>query len=111
MSLPKPFLELSAAVRPQILKLARQERLIDTAFREFRKAVYPGASDAQIAALRTSFIAGAAEVMALITYAADTSTNDATDDDMALMRGIHDELERYHDRTLRAAQADIGKPQ
>lgn len=67
---PKEFRDLA---RPKIRKLARQGRLVDTAFKVFVDAVYPGAPPDQRAALRIAFFAGAQELHALQMLAAGRS--------------------------------------
>lgn len=98
---PEDFRSLA---RPKIRKLARQGRLVDTAFRVFCDAVYPGASDDQRAALRIAFFAGAQELHALQMAAADEGDG-VTDGDLEMYGQIAEEVERFHERTLRAMTA------
>ena len=111
MPLPPSFIAISDAVRPQILKMARRETLVDDAFKAFRARVYPDASADQCAMMRIAFMAGAAELLALITYASDTASDDATDADLAMMEGISNEIERAYERILRTASANRGQRQ
>lgn len=110
-TLPKSFLDLSARVRPQILKLARQNRLVDEAFKAYRLKAYPDANDDQIAAMRNSFFAGACELLNLMEFAADVSTMDATQSDLDMMEGIGTEIELAYKRVLMTANAAKDRPQ
>lgn len=92
------------AVRSQIRKLARQGRLVDTAFRAFREMAYPGASDDQIHALRVAFFAGAAEIYAIMMAALDDGVAE-TDDDLAFMGQWVREITEFHERTLATTDA------
>lgn len=105
MPLHHDFITLSKAVRPRILKLARQGRLVDECFKEFQRKVYPGAPQDQVACMRTCFFAGAAEMFAMQAYASDTDTMDPTDEDLELLSNINAEIERFHQRTIEAAKA------
>lgn len=96
--------EFRALARPQIRKLARQGKLVDTAFKVFQRTVYPGATPDQVNALRISFFAGAQEINALLLCTLDEGDN-ATDGDLAFMSDWQDEIERFHDRTMAAMQA------
>lgn len=102
---PQALKQVEPRIRAAICKLARQGRLIDEAFKQFQRAVYPGAPPDQVHEMRTCFYAGAAELQALQFFAADTETNDATDGDLELWANIHNEIERFHQRTLKAAGA------
>ena len=95
--------------RPAARKLARQGRLIDETFKIFQRSVFPGAPPDQVAALRTTFFAGAQEVFVLLTAGVDEG-DEITDGDMAFMQGWAEELERFHAKTIAAAQAS-GKRQ
>ena len=106
MPLHHDFLTRSRAVRPKIIKLARQGRLVDTAFKEFQRACFPGAPADQVHIMRICFFAGASELHALITYASDTATDDATDEDIRLWTNIIEEIERFHEFTIKASGAD-----
>lgn len=106
MTLHKAFIEKSKAVRPSILKLARRYKLIDQCFKEFQREVFPGAGQDQVAAMRTCFFAGVAELHAVQMYAADTSTMEPTEDDLELYSNIMEEVELFHKRTIDAARAD-----
>lgn len=92
-------------VRPKARKLARQGRLIDECFKVFQRAVFPGAPPDQVAALRTTFFAGAQEVFMLMTAGVDDG-DEITDGDMQFMEGWADELARFHEKTIAAAMAD-----
>lgn len=98
---PQAFRDLA---RPKIRKLARQGRLVDTAFKVFCDAVYPGAPPDQRAALRIAFFAGAQELHALQMAAADEG-NDVTEGDLEMYGQIAEEIELFHNRTLRAMRA------
>lgn len=100
--------EFRALTRPKIRKLARQGRLVDTAFKVFCDAVYPGAPQDQRAALRIAFFAGAQELHALQMAAADLGS-DVTEGDFEMYRQMAEEIERFHERTLRAMSAPAGK--
>lgn len=97
--------------RREVMKLARQGRLMDEAFKVFQRMVYPGAPADQVAALRVAFFGGAAEFWALFCAAAE-DCEDTTDDDDAFMSAVLDEIERAHERTATLAMAKAeGKPQ
>lgn len=91
------------AVRSHLRRLARQGRLVDTAFRFFCEAVYPGAPPDQIRELRVAFFAGAAELHALIISGLD---EDETEADLDFMNGWAREITGFHERTLAAALAE-----
>jgi hypothetical protein len=110
MSLHHDMKALSRAVRPKIMKMARRQKLVDQCFKEFQRAVYPGAPQDQVREMRTCFFAGAAELVAMITYGADTATDDATDEDLMFMQNIHEEIERFHRRTIDTATTPRGRP-
>ena len=105
------FLNLSKKVRPKILKLARRRKLVDMCFKEFQRAVYPNAPQDQVAALRVSFFAGVAELHAMMTYASNFETDDATEEDLELFSNIMEEVEIFHQRTMVASMADRSNPQ
>ncbi|MCA2014407.1 hypothetical protein LCM17_23150 [Cereibacter sphaeroides] len=83
----------------EIRKLARQGRLVDASFRAFQQLVYPGVPHDQVAALRVAFMAGAAEVHAILMNILDDG-DEPTDADMSLYGGIASEIETFHNRTL-----------
>lgn len=92
--------------RATLRKLARQGRLIDECFKEFQRAVYPGAAPDQVAALRTAFFAGAAEVWAVMNAAVDDGDPDEiSTEEGAFMQGWVDEIERFHERTIATMRA------
>ena len=95
--------------RPEARKLARQGKLIDESFKVFQRVVFPGAPPDQVAALRTTFFAGAQEIFMLMTAGLDEG-DDITAGDMEFMAGWTDELERFHQKTIAAATAR-GTPQ
>lgn len=95
--------------RPKARKLARQGKLIEESFKIFQRVVFPGAPPDQVAALRTTFFAGAQEVFVLMTAGVDEG-DDITDGDMEFMAGWADELERFHQKTIAAAM-DAGPRQ
>lgn len=100
--------EFRALARPKIRKLARQGRLVDTAFKVFCDAVYPGAPPDQRAALRIAFFASAQELHALQMAAADEG-DDVTDGDIEMYSAMAEEIERFHERTLRMILEPTGK--
>ena len=73
---------LAGMIRPEILKLAGRRKLLDKCFNEFLGAVYPGASPDQVREMRICFMAGAAELHAVITYGASPGMQ-VRDTDMA----------------------------
>lgn len=97
--------EFRALARPQIRKLARQGKLVDTTFKVFQRAVYPGAPPDQVAALRIAFFAGAQEINALLLASLDEG-EDATDGDLEFMSHWQQEIEDFHERTIAAMQAE-----
>ncbi|MGI3170018.1 hypothetical protein ACRARG_12735 [Pseudooceanicola sp. C21-150M6] len=96
--------EFRSLARPQIRKLARRGKLVDTAFKVFCDAVYPGCPEDQRAALRIAFFAGAQELHVLQMTAVDEGS-DITDDDYLIYGQIAEEIERFHQRTLAAMEA------
>lgn len=100
--------EFRALARPKIRKLARQGRLVDTTFKVFQRAVYPGAPPEQVNALRIAFFAGAQEINALLLASLDEG-NDPTDGDLEFMSHWQDEIERFHKRTIATMRANEGK--
>ena len=99
---PEDFRNLT---RSELRRLARKGVLIDTAFKVFRRTVYPDAGPDQVAAMRTCFFAGAAEVHAMTTAGLDEGAEE-TDGDLEFMAGWVDEIERFHRRTIAAMTAD-----
>ena len=99
---------INRMLRGEVRKLARQGKLVDEAFKVFQRMVYPGAPPDQVAALRITFFAGAAEVAALLDAGLDDGLTE-TDGDMAFMSSWMDEIARFHARTLAAMTAG-GKP-
>lgn len=100
---------LAAAVRPQIIKLARQGKLIDETFKVTRKGLFPDATPDQIAMMRTMFLAGAGELMALQMYGV-TDDEDPTAEDELLFGQIMEEIELRHGQTLQLAFTRFGGP-
>lgn len=96
------------AVQSHLRKLARQGRLIDTAFRYFREAVYPGAPPDQIRELRVAFFAGAAEAHAL-TMAGLDENDDPSEAELDFMSNWVREVTEFHERTLATALAPKGE--
>ena len=99
---------LAGKIRPGILKLARDKKLIEKCFQEFCRVVYPGAPKDQIRELRTSFFAGAAELQAMMIYGS-SSGMEVNQKDMKFMKGISDEMEIFHQRTIKTANADLNR--
>ena len=97
--------EFRALTRPKLIKLARQGKLIDTAFKCFQRFAYPGAPPDQVAVMRTCFFAGAAELWAM-TIAVAEEGDDVTDSDEQFVANFVDEIERFHERTLQTMTAD-----
>ncbi|MEQ8292517.1 MAG: hypothetical protein RIA08_09945 [Roseovarius sp.] len=97
--------EFRALTRPKLVKLARQGKLIDTAFKCFQRYVYPGAQPDQVAVMRTCFFAGAAELWAMQMAAADEG-DDVTDGDEQFLADFVNEIERFHQRTLQTMTAN-----
>jgi hypothetical protein len=110
MALHHDFVSTSKDVRGPILKLARKGRLVDQAFKEFQRAVYPNAPDDQVAALRISFFAGATELNSMLMFGTSLDS-DVTDADLKFWTHVVDEIERFHKRTIQAAKASPKKPQ
>lgn len=102
---PKEFRTLT---RPAIRKLARQGKLVDTTFKVFQRAVFPGAGPDQIHTLRIAFFAGAQEINALLLTSLDEG-DEATDGDLDFMSQWQDEITRFHERTIKAMSADTGR--
>jgi hypothetical protein len=96
-------------VRARLRKLARQGRLVDTAFKEFQRAVFPGAPPDQVHTMRVCFFAGAAELHALINAGLDDGVAD-TDGDLEFMNQWVDEIEAFHRRTIAAMTAPKHRP-
>lgn len=99
---------MSEAARPRILKLARRQKLVDECFKEFSRAVFPGAPPEQVSIMRTCFFAGAAELQAVLFYAT-APTLAVTGDDLDLMECFTKEIERFHARTIETMNADTSK--
>jgi hypothetical protein len=96
--------------RRELRKLARQGRLVDECFKTFQRMVYPGASPEQVATMRICFFAGAAELMAITLAGLDDGVAE-TEGDLDFMEQWHGEVERFHERTIAAMQAnDGGRP-
>lgn len=95
--------------RAEVRKLARQGKLMDTAFKAFQRAAYPDAPPDQVAALRVTFFAGAAELHALMIIGADdTSPDEISGDEEEMAFAAFDEVTRFHERTLRLAMQKPG---
>jgi hypothetical protein len=97
------------ATRAELRKLARQGRLMDEAFKSFQRTVYPGAPPDQVAALRTTFFAGAAELVALLTAGSDvTSADQVSAEEEAMVFAVFTEVTDFHDRTVKLATTRTG---
>lgn len=96
-------------IRSEVRKLARQGKLIDAAFKVFRRAVFPGAEPDQVHAMRICFFAGAAEIHALMMAGLDDGLSE-TDGDLVFLQQWVDEIEQFHTRTIAAMQAQKGAP-
>lgn len=87
--------------RNEIRKLARKGKLMDTAFKHFQRAVYPGAPPDQVRELRTTFMAGAAELHALmVTGVDDTSPEETSAAEEAMIFAVFEEIQSFHRRTV-----------
>lgn len=92
---------VNTETRTRLRKLARQGRLIDEAFKHYQRAVYPGAPPDQVHELRTTFYAGAAELIALIAVAADDTPEDQISaEEEAMTFAAFNEVETFHRRTV-----------
>ena len=103
------FKELHKKTNGQILKLARQGKLIDKAFKEFSRKVYPGAPPQQIEMMRICFFAGATELHAMLEFGADL-TEGVSEADMDFWANVVGEIELFHRTTIAASDA-TGTPQ
>lgn len=87
--------------RREIRKIARKGKLMDTAFKLFQRHVFPDAPPDQVRDLRITFMAGAAELHALmIAGADDTSPEDVSGEEEAMVFAVFDEITRFHRRTV-----------
>ncbi|MGB0928877.1 MAG: hypothetical protein ACPGVA_16815 [Pikeienuella sp.] len=100
---------LARIAGPKIRKLARQGKLIDQAFKEFRTAAFPNATQDQIHLMRVCFFAGSAEVHALTMYGLEEGS-EPTDADYQFMSDWVAEVELFHERTI-ATMLASGTPQ
>ena len=98
------FEELHRKTNGQILKQARQGRLVNEAFKEFSRRVYPGASEEQIRMMRVCFFARAAELNVLLTFGADLNDG-VSDADMEFWVNVVGEIERFHAKTIDTSEA------
>ncbi|MBY5988227.1 hypothetical protein [Roseovarius atlanticus] len=90
--------------RAELRKLARRGKLIDTCYKVFADACFPGAPPDQRATMRICFFAGAAELFAVMNAGLDDGTNE-TDGDLAFMEQWVNELESFHEKTIAALMA------
>ncbi|MDG3040465.1 hypothetical protein [Roseicyclus marinus] len=87
--------------RAELRKLARQGKLIDEAFKAYQRKCHATATSDQIGELRRCFFAGAAELVALLTAGADTtSADEVSAEEEAMVFAVFTEVTRFHDRTL-----------
>jgi len=87
--------------RREIRRLARAGKLMDTAFKLFQRHVFPHAAPAQVRDLRVTFMAGAAELHALMTAGVDdTLPEDVSAEEEAMIFAIFEEIIRFHRRTV-----------
>ncbi|MBI6628355.1 hypothetical protein [Pontibaca salina] len=100
--------ELRALSRPKIRKLARHGKLMDTTFKVFQRAVYPGAAPDQVNALRIAFFAGAQEINALLLASLDEE-EDPTNGDLDFMSHWRAEIERFQERAIAVMKATRGR--
>lgn len=101
MSLRKEIMAMSKVVRPKLLKLAEQHKLMHMCFDEFVSQVYPGASESQIKEMRTCFMAGAAEFYTCWMYGVSiTQDDEPTNEDMKFVEGLTEEIDNYHRNIL-----------
>lgn len=91
-------------LRSEVRKMARKGRLVDEAFKVFQRMVYPDAPPDQVAAMRTCFFAGAAELYAIQMAGMDDGVPE-TDGDVEFFGQVVDEITRFHERTISAATA------
>lgn len=91
--------------RAKLRKLARRGKLIDTCFKVFADAVYPGAPPDQRATMRVCFFAGAAELFAVMNSGMDDGVSE-TDGDLMFMQQWVGEMEDFHRKTIAAMTAD-----
>lgn len=101
--------EYRSMARAKVRKLARQGRLVDTAFRVFCDAVYPGAPEDMRAGLRIAFFAGAQELHSIQMAAVDEG-DDVTGGDLEFYGAVAAEMEAFHERTIRAMRATTTNP-
>lgn len=99
---------INTMIRSEIRRLARNGRLIDECFKTFQRMIYPGAPPDQVNAMRICFFAGATELFAIMNAGLDDDLSE-TDGDLAFMQNWVDEIERFHERTIRAMQAEDRK--
>ena len=97
------FEELHKKTNGQILKQARQGKLVDESFKEFSRKVYPGASDEQIQMMRICFFAGATELNVMLTFGADLNDG-VSESDMEFWANVVGEIERFHAKTIAASE-------
>lgn len=94
----------SDLARAEVRKLARQGKLMDTAFKLFQRHAFPDATPDQVSTLRTTFMAGAAELHALLTAGSDDTAPDVTSaEEEAMIFAVFDEVSRFHERTVALA--------
>jgi len=92
--------------RAEVRKLARQGRLMDTAFKHFQRLVYPDAPPDQVGELRTTFMAGAAELHSLLMAGSDdTAPEDVSAEEEQMIFAVFDEIQRFHRRTIDLARS------
>lgn len=91
-------------LRNHLLKLAREGRIVETAFDTFHKAAFAGAGPDQINLMRICFFAGAAELHTVMLTALDAG-DDVSGSDMAFTASWVREIESFHERTIAAATA------
>lgn len=97
------FEKLHKRTNGQILKLARQGKLVDKSFKEFCRRVYPEAPQEQIQMMRVCFFAGATELNVMLSFGADL-TDGVSESDMEFWANVVGEIERFHAKTIAASE-------
>ncbi|MEM8791052.1 MAG: hypothetical protein AAGE80_05510 [Pseudomonadota bacterium] len=95
--------QFSALKRSEIHKLAKEGKLIDTAFQVFADACFANPTPDQRETLRIAFFMGARELFSLLMDGCDEV--EPMEDDLRLCARIEQELETFSNRTAMMAQA------
>jgi hypothetical protein len=102
------FEKLRDVVRPKIKKLANENQLIDETFEVVCASLFPDYPDDVKRNLKTAFVAGAGELLAILTVGV-TNDDNPTEDDYRLFTSIATEIEKRHDYTVELAFMKFGK--